>query len=207
MADSNQKRDNDLIKRTLDGDKNAFRSLVEAYQSRIFTLVFHMCHDHQEAEDLTQETFLRAYRGLKRFQFKSEFYTWIYRIAVNVSLNHIRQAKKRKAIPQEALPKKVLEDHKSSADPAKQAEAHELYKHLLEGMEQLSPDLKSTLVLFVFQGLTHKQAAEVLGVAEGTVAWRINEARQQLRRHLKEVRRPKERGNHDGLQRSQAEDI
>ena len=207
MGDSNQTRDNDLIKKTLDGDRKAFADLVKAYQGRVFALVFHMCHDRHEAEDLTQETFLRAYKGLKRFGFRSEFYTWIYRIAVNVSLNHLRQAKKRKAVPQEALPKKIMEDQKASSNPAKQAEARELYEHLVEGIEELSPDLRAALVLAVFQGLTHKQAGEILGVAEGTVSWRINEARQQLRRHLREVRRPKERRDDDGLQRSQAEDI
>ncbi len=207
MGESKKTRDNELIQRTLDGDKKAFESLVQAYQGRIFAMVFHMCHDRHEAEDLTQETFLRAYKGLKRFGFRSEFYTWIYRIAVNVSLNYLRKAGKRKAIPQEALPPKILQDKSASSNPAKQAEAQELYEQLIEGVDDLSPDLRAALVLSVFQGLTHKQAGEILGVAEGTVSWRINEARQQLRRHIKKMRRTKESRNDDGLQRSQTEDI
>ena len=181
MSQNKKAREKELIEKAKDGDRKAFGELVRSYHQKIYMLVFHMTHNTADADDLTQEAFLRAYRGLKSFNQKSEFYTWLYRIAVNVTLNQIRKAKRRSTVSlsEEALPRRLKKDE-SAEDPRKQAEARQLYERVLKGLDDLSPALRATLVLFSFQGLSHKDVAQVLGCAEGTVAWRISEARQQL---------------------------
>jgi RNA polymerase sigma-70 factor (ECF subfamily) len=145
---------------------------------------------------------------LKSFSFKCEFYTWLYRIAVNVTLNHIRKAKRRSTVSlsQESFPRRLKKDSEAKS-PGELAEARQLYERVLKGIDELSPALRATLVLFSFQGLSHRDVAAVLGCAEGTVAWRISEARQQLRRHLKRYRRGESHGKRDGVQKRETETI
>ncbi len=208
MSQNNKARDKELIKKAQDGDRKAFGELVRVYHDKIYMLVFHMIHNSADADDLTQEAFLRAYRGLKSFNFKSEFYTWLYRIAVNVTLNQIRKAKRRSTVSlsEEALPRKFKQND-NAENPREQAEAMQLYERVLKGIENLSPALRTTLVLFSFQGLSHKDVAQVLGCAEGTVAWRISEARQQLKRHLKRQKRGESHGKRNGVQGRETETI
>jgi len=208
MSQNNKARDKELIKKAQDGDRKAFGELVRVYHDKIYMLVFHMTHNTADADDLTQEAFLRAYRGLKSFSFKSEFYTWLYRIAVNVTLNQIRKAKRRSAVSlsEETLPRR-FKQNENAENPREQAEATQLYERVLKGIENLSPALRTTLVLFSFQGLSHKDVAQVLGCAEGTVAWRISEARQQLRRHLKRQKRGESHGKRNGVQGRETETI
>lgn len=208
MSQNKKAREKELIEKAKGGDRNAFGELVRSYHQKIYMLVFHMTHNTADADDLTQEAFLRAYRGLKSFNQKSEFYTWLYRIAVNVTLNQIRKAKRRSAVSlsEEALPRRLKKDE-NAEDPRKQAEARQLYERVLRGLDDLSPALRATLVLFSFQGLSHKDVAQVLGCAEGTVAWRISEARQQLRRHLKRQKRGESHGKRDGVQGRETETL
>jgi RNA polymerase sigma-70 factor (ECF subfamily) len=208
MSEERKAREQELIEKAQQGDRAAFGELVRTYHQKVYMLIFHMLHNTADAEDLTQDAFMRAYRGLKSFNFKCEFYTWLYRIAVNVTLNHIRKMKRRSTVSlsQEALPRRLRKDTEAK-DPRELAEARQLYERVLKGIDELSPALRATLVLFSFQGLTHKAVAEVLGCAEGTVAWRISEARQQLRRHLKRQKRGESQGKRNGLQGRETENI
>jgi len=195
-----------LVERAQDGDQGAFEELVRRHHRRVYGLLLHMTHNPSDADDLLQDTFLRAYRGIKGFGFRSDFHTWLYRIAVNVSLNFLRKGRRKLvSFSEQLLPRDALGE--GEKNPRRQAETRQLYETVLAGIEELSPDLKATLVLFSFQGLTHKQVAEILGCAEGTVAWRISEARQQLRRHLKKTKRGEGHVKQDGVHGSETETL
>jgi RNA polymerase sigma-70 factor (ECF subfamily) len=143
-----------------------------------------------EAEDVTQETFVRAYQALDRFDGRSEPFTWLYRIAVNLSLNTIRARKAtRDSTPSddpriEAL---LTETRPSQgSDPAAQSHQRQLAIALCDGIDKLSDTLRTTLILVCIDGVGHDEAAKVLGCPEGTVAWRVHEARRKLREYLAE---------------------
>jgi RNA polymerase sigma-70 factor, ECF subfamily len=162
---------------------------MRRHQRRIYRLALHLLRDAAEAEDATQETFVRAYRALDRFDGRSEAFTWIYRIAVNLSLNVIRARKpNRKAVSSDdpRLEGVLIETRAGSANPLGDSENRELGRVLCEGMDGLSDTLRTTLILVGVDGLSHAEAGEVLGCPEGTIAWRVHEARKKLKAFLAE---------------------
>lgn len=166
----------------------AFGTLVRRYQRRIFRLSFHIVRTGAEAEDVTQETFVRAYQALDRFDGRSEPFTWLYRIAVNLSLNTLRSRKAtRDSTPSddpriEAL---LLETRPGQGgDPASAAQQRQIAAALCDGIDTLSDTLRTTLILVCIDGLGHEDAGKILGCPEGTVAWRVHEARRKLREYL-----------------------
>jgi len=180
--------DQELIDGARKGDAEAFGVLVRRYQKRIFRLAVHMLHDESEAQDVTQETFVRAYQGLDRFQGNSQPYTWLYRIAVNLSLNIIRARKPRQHTTEGSDPRienwVAARAHMTGSDPAAASEQKQLATALCEGIDDLSDSLRTTLVLVCLEGIRHDEAAQILGCPEGTVAWRVHEARRKLREFL-----------------------
>jgi RNA polymerase sigma-70 factor (ECF subfamily) len=160
---------------------------MRRHQRRIYRLAVHLLRDSAEAEDVMQETFVRAYGALDRFDGRSEAFTWIYRIAVNLSLNTIRARKSdRKSVSADdpRLEGALVETRAGSASPHGASESRELGRALCEGMDSLSDTLRTTLVLVGVDGLSHAQAGEILGCPEGTVAWRVHEARKRLKAYL-----------------------
>jgi RNA polymerase sigma-70 factor (ECF subfamily) len=182
--------DRELVEQTKAGDQQAFGVLVRRHQRRIFRLALHMVRSGAEAEDVTQETFVRAYQAIGRFDGRSEPFTWLYRIAVNLSLNTLRARKAtRNSTPSddpriEAL---LTETRPSQGrDPASATQQKELAAALCDGIDALSDTLRTTLILVCIDGLAHEEASRVLGCPEGTVAWRVHEARRKLREYLTE---------------------
>jgi RNA polymerase sigma-70 factor (ECF subfamily) len=179
--------DRELVEAARGGDAEAFGALVRRHQRRIFRLTSHLLRSASEAEDVTQETFVRAYGALARFDGRSEPFTWIYRIAVNLSLNAIRSRKTRRtsAPPDESrMDSMMLEARGNLASPADQTADRQLALALLDGLNELSETLRTTLILVGVDGVSHAEAAEVLGCPEGTIAWRVHEARRKLRAYL-----------------------
>lgn len=180
--------DQELIDGARNGDAEAFGVLVRRYQKRIFRLAVHMLHDESEAEDVTQETFVRAYQGLDRFQGNSQPYTWLYRIAVNLSLNIIRARKPRQHTTEGSDPRienwVAARAPMTGSDPASTSEQRQLATALCEAIDDLSDSLRTTLVLVCLEGIRHDEAAQILGCPEGTVAWRVHEARRKLKEKL-----------------------
>jgi RNA polymerase sigma-70 factor (ECF subfamily) len=179
--------DQELVEQAKAGDSMAFGLLVRRHQRRIFGVAFHMVRSSAEAEDVTQETFVRAYQAIGRFDGRSEPFTWLYRIAVNLSLNMLRARKTAKAV---ALPDDQLFDtllaelRPQGRDPAAATAQKQLAKALCEGIDTLSETLRTTLILVCIDGLAHDDASKILGCPEGTVAWRVHEARRKLREYL-----------------------
>lgn len=137
---------------------------------------------------MTQDTFVRAYGALDRFDGRSEPFTWIYRICVNLSLNALRSRKTRRASsPEDPRVEALLVDERpASSSPQRTSADKQLGRALLEGIDGLSETLRTTLVLVCIDGLSHAEAGEVLGCPEGTIAWRVHEARKKLRGALSE---------------------
>lgn len=172
---------NQLVARAKAGDSAAMGELYRRFRPRIYAMVLHLTGSRSEADDITQDVFLQAYRRLGTFAGRSEFFTWLYRIGVNRALNARRDAARRRAVHLDdpRVQEAVAVD--ASGDPRRAAELSELYTRLVAGLDELSPALRSTVVLVALQGLSHEEAAVVLGCSPGTVGWRIHEARAKLR--------------------------
>jgi RNA polymerase sigma-70 factor, ECF subfamily len=171
----------DLVQRARNGDTRAFEKIVRTYRPRIFALSLHLTGRASDADDVTQEVFLRVYRKLSQFEGRSELYTWLYRIALHRAIN-LRRQRGRHALADVDDPRvlaAVAVD--AGGDPERAVELKESYARLVMAFDQLSPVLRTTVALVSLQGMAHKEAASVLGTTEGTVAWRIHEARRRLR--------------------------
>ncbi len=179
--------DHELIERARTGNRDAFGVFVRRHQKRIFRLAVHMLRDTADAEDVTQETFVRAWQALARFEGNSQPFTWLYRIAVNLSLNIIRTRKPRVQTADDDDPRVeawLASKASTSTDPATTAEHKQVAMALAEGIDQLSETLRTTLILVCVEGLPHESVSAILGCPEGTVAWRVHEARRKLREHM-----------------------
>jgi RNA polymerase sigma-70 factor (ECF subfamily) len=179
--------DRELVDRARQGDVDAFGQLVRRHQQRIQRLALHMLRSRSEAEDVAQETFIRAYQALARFDGRSEPYTWLYRIAVNLSLNTIRSRKTARTSGDASDPRLeafMVESRPEAANPGRSADARQQYEALCAGIDGLSETLRTTLILVCVDGLSHEDAAHILGAPEGTIAWRVHEARRKLREFM-----------------------
>ncbi len=176
-----------LVEAAKAGSTEAFEELVRRYRPRIYALALHLTGRASDADDVTQEAFLRAYRHLDKFEGRSEFFTWLYRIALHRALN-LRRDRGRRALVDIDDPRvTVAVEIDAPGDPRRALELQESYAQLLAAFDRLSPTLRTTVVLVQLQGFSHKEAAVVLDTTEGTVAWRIHEARRQLRATLDEL--------------------
>jgi RNA polymerase sigma-70 factor (ECF subfamily) len=169
-----------LVEAAKRGDPAAFDALVRRYRPRIFALALHLTGSKAEADDITQDAFLRAYRNLERFEGRSEFFTWLYRIALNRALNVRRDQRRRAAMSLDDPRITLALEVDSQGDPRRALELRETYRILLAAFDGLSPLLRTTIALTLLQGLSYREAAVVLDTTEGTVAWRIHEARRRM---------------------------
>jgi RNA polymerase sigma-70 factor (ECF subfamily) len=178
--------DDRLVELAKKGQIDAFAELARRLQEKVYHTIFGMTRNHQDADDLTQETFMYAYKALKGFKQKSSFYTWVYRIAVNLTLNFLKKKGKEKG-------REDFEDSASVFDKAAYTalspEGDSLKKELKEKLDEAIKSLplayKASFNLVVFQGMSHSQAAEILGCSENTVSWRMHKARKMLQERLK----------------------
>ncbi|MEZ4401990.1 MAG: sigma-70 family RNA polymerase sigma factor [Kofleriaceae bacterium] len=182
--------ESEILARARGGDRSAFGALVRLYQRRVYAAALHVTGNHADAEDVVQETFVRAYRGLAGFDGRADFFTWLYRIAINTALNRIRSGKRTAALA-DAGAAEVAQLGGRPEDlggpryaPDEQAALSQEMRTVLAAIATLSSTLRITLLLATVEGLSHKQIAAVLDIPEGTVAWRVNEARRLLRERL-----------------------
>lgn len=181
------------LDRARNGDREAFGRLVRRHQRRVYAAAIHILGNHSDADDATQETFVKAFRGLAQFDGRSDFFTWLYRITVNTALNTLRGGKRGTALSQKSgaeaahvggRPESLGQN---APDPSQKAQTSAEVQRVLEAIAELSPSLRVTLVLATVEDLPHTQIAEILEIPEGTVAWRVNEARRLLRQRLAAV--------------------
>ncbi|UJR82812.1 RNA polymerase sigma factor [Sandaracinus amylolyticus] len=174
----------ELVEAAKSGDPRAFEALVKRYRHRIFALALHMTGSPSDADDITQDAFVRAYRNIDRFEGRSEFFTWLYRIALNRALNVRRDRNRRRTADLDDPRVTVAVAVDSGGDPHRALELRQTYVYLVRAFDRLSPLLKTTVALTMMQGLSYPEAAVVLETTEGTIAWRIHEARKQMRNAL-----------------------
>src|SRR6476469_9509550 len=162
------------------GDQGAFAALVTRYRKRIYALALHMTRSASEADDITQEVFLKAYRALPQFEGRSQFFTWVYRMTVNRSLNAKRDRARRgeDTIDDPRLELAVAVD--ARGNPEREAALRQQYSRLLRALDQLPIDMRTTVILVSLQGMSHGEVAVVQNVSEGTIAWRMHEARRRM---------------------------
>ncbi len=175
---ANEPSDSELVKRTLAGERSAFGALVRRHMRGVYAVTRAYTPNHADADDLSQEAFMRAYRGLGSFRGSAAFRTWLLRIAVNVCTNFVNRS--RPVAVAGGLG--ALAD--PADDPAEAASKQELDGLLWDRIDGLPVDLRATLQLVVGQGLSHQEAADVLGCARNTVSWRMFKARELLRQQL-----------------------
>jgi RNA polymerase sigma-70 factor (ECF subfamily) len=171
------------------GDRHAYGELVRRYRPRILALALHLTGSRAEAEDIAQDTFIRALAKLDSFEGRSQFFTWLYRIAVHRALNARRSSKRRPAVSWEDPRVDAAVNVDADGDPRRAVELQETYGQLLVAFDGLSEVLRTTLVLVTLQGMSHAEAAVVLESTEGTVAWRVHEARKQMQKTLNRLQK------------------
>lgn len=184
--------DRALVAQAQAGDADAFEQLIQRHQQRIYGLCYHLTSNHEDANDLAQEAFIKAWKALRNFKGDSSFYTWIYRIAYNGTLNHLKQRRNR--TPHLSL--NDLDAHTehdaelvqliSHKTPRRDAGLAELQQHLNAAMQRLSEEHRAVVTLHDVQGLPHDEIARIMNCNPGTVRSRLFYARQQLQAWLAE---------------------
>lgn len=174
-----------LVNRARKDDSAAYDELIRRYQERIYATVYHMTSNHEDANDITQETFIKAYRALSSFKGDSSFYTWIYRIAVNKTINFLKTRKNRVHMSLNDLDFNAENDPDlvalvSDKTPRRDLNLAELQEKLNEAMQKLSEVHRLVVTLHDVQGLSHDEIAKIIGCNVGTVRSRLFYARQQL---------------------------
>lgn len=178
-----------LVERTLDGNKKAFDLLVLRYQHRVAALVGRFVQDPQEAEDISQETFIKAYRALPRFRGNSSFYTWLYRIAVNTAKNHLVAKSRRPPAKDVDLDEAEAAGAADAAPdgPERHLSAEHLRRAITRAIAELPEDLRTALTLREFAGLSYEDITQVMDCPVGTVRSRIFRAREAVDRKIREL--------------------
>ncbi len=183
--------------RAQQGDHEAFRILVERYQGRAYALALRILRDEEQARDAVQDAFIKVYGSIRRFEGRSSFYTWLYRLVFNQCLDHKRKDKSARHVEweDERLGEdQILEPDASGAvgagglpGPGVELERSELRTELARAIEQLPDDARETLLLREVEGLRYAEIAETLGIPKGTVMSRLHYARKRLQELLREA--------------------
>ncbi len=178
-----------LVKRARQGDLGAYDELVRRYQERIYATVYHMTANHEDANDLAQEAFIKAFQALKSFKGGSSFYTWVYRIAVNKTINFLKQRKNKAQLSLDDVDFQAEHDPDlvaliSEKTPRREINLSELQEKLNTAMLKLSEPHRLVVTLHDVQGLSHEEIAEIMDCNIGTVRSRLFYARQQLQAYL-----------------------
>ena len=179
-----------LVERTQAGDPTAFDELVRRYQPRLLGMLYNMTNNQTDSWDLAMETFEKAYKSIHSFRLDSEFFTWLYRIGFNLTVNFIKRNKHRNnlSMDDEDLDlqnRSEFIDARASGDAEKQARLADLKKKLNESMMKLSDEHRAVVTLFDIQGISHAEISKIMNCKEETVRSRLFYAHKQLQKYLK----------------------
>ena len=188
-TDSASISDMELVERIRSGDRQAYQGLVEKYQQRVYTIAYGVLHNREDALDVSQDVFIKAYRKLKNFRGASSYYTWLYRITVNMAIDHQRR---RKNIVEVEYDERIGGDEESDTqsrtpqpeNPAEALERKELNQLIMGAIQALPEEQKTILLLREVEGLSYEEIAEVTRISMGTVMSRIHYGRKKLREVL-----------------------
>ena len=181
-------QDEILVKKTLEGKKEFFEILVMKYQRRIFGIVYKLTRDPSVVQDLAQEIFFKAYRKLDSFNFRSSFYTWLVKIALNTTLNYLSSRDREPSWKQEELhgisDTEAFEGIAGGKDPESYLLRGELLQNVKEAILSLPVELRSAIILRELEGFSYEEIAEILNCPIGTVRSRIHRGRKELQKAL-----------------------
>ncbi len=178
----------ELIRQAGQGDESAFEQLVIAYEKPVYNLCLRMCGDRDEAFDLSQDTFIKAWHAISMFQGDSKFQTWLMRIASNTCIDHLRKKKRKNVIPMTDLDRedepleRQIADYET--DPAVLAEKAQDHEAVREAMSQLPDQDRLILSMRAIEDMSYREIGEALELQPGTVKSRISRAREKIRRSL-----------------------
>ncbi len=184
-----REEDAELLRAVLAGDATAYRGLVEKYQNRVYGMVYGMLRNREDARDLAQEAFVKAYNNLATFRLESSFYTWLYRIAMNLAIDHVRKQKRRKTTSfEDSIGARdetgAIDEMHQQESPRRALERKELYARIMDAMDKLPDDQRQVVLLRELEGLSYKEIADVMDIPEGTVMSRLFYARKRLQQLL-----------------------
>ncbi|MGB6555464.1 MAG: sigma-70 family RNA polymerase sigma factor [Candidatus Binataceae bacterium] len=177
----------ELIERARKGDKEAFGVLVERYQRRVANVALSVVHNQDDAIELAQETFVRAYENLSKFESRSSFSTWLYRIAANLAIDFWRREGRHVVLRGEDAENEIRRLPSNTGDSFKTASRKELSARLTAALEELTPEHRTVILLREVEGLSYDEISEALNCPRGTVMSRLHYARNRLRVLLKDL--------------------
>jgi RNA polymerase sigma-70 factor (ECF subfamily) len=179
-----------VVRRVQGGDVAAFDRLILKYRERVYGIIYNLTANREDAADLTQEAFIKAFQSIHRFSGQSSFFTWLYRIAVNSTLSHLRKARLRlffsldQLDSEEPVAKEVIEALTDKTGADRDTYVRELQEKLNDALQKLSTNHRTVVTLFEIDGLSHHEIAEVMGCSVGTVRSRLHYAKQLLQSEL-----------------------
>ncbi len=177
----------EIIERARKGDAEAFGVLVERYQRRVANVALAVVHNQDDAIELAQETFVRAYENLSKFESRSSFSTWLYRIAANLAIDFWRREGRHVVLRGEDAENEMRRLPSDRGDSFKDASRKELSARLTAALEELTPEHRTVILLREVEGLSYDEISEVLQCPRGTVMSRLHYARNRLRELLKDI--------------------
>jgi RNA polymerase sigma-70 factor, ECF subfamily len=183
----------DLVKRCQAGDTEAFDELVARYRTRVFSMIYNMVHNEQDAWDLAQDSFVKAWKSIKRFRGRSSFYTWLYRIVMNVTIDWVRKKQVKPAAEfNDATQLKEIDPAsktvpKADALPYETMERSEIRERIDQAVAQLTPEHRAVILMKEIEEMQYHEIAEALGCSIGTVMSRLFYARKKLQNLLRDV--------------------
>jgi len=189
--DQSRREDEELVARAQTGDAAAFDALVVKHSPRLYALVYNMTANHDDTDDLLQDSWAKAYRSIGGFRGKSQFYTWLHSIAANTTLNFLKKRGRRWMMSLDDVDNGVLQDKEfvelqATTTPVRETDLGEMQQKINEAMMKLTPEHRAVVTMFDVQGMPHSDIAKVLGISEGTVRSRLFYAHKQLQAWLSE---------------------
>lgn len=191
VSDISETDDLALVRRSQQNDLQAYDELVRRYHGKIYGLIYNMTSNKEDTEDLVQDVFVKAFKSLRQFKGKSSFYTWLYRISINQTINYVKKRNNRSALSLNDMDVSVEKDEaymelSSRGSPVRDVALSELKEKLNRALQSLSEKHRAVVVLHDIQGIPHEEIGEMLGCSPGTVRSRLYYARQQLQAELAE---------------------
>ena len=188
LRPSSREEDRELLEAVRAGDATAYRGLVEKYQNRVYSMVYGMVRNREDARDITQDAFVKAYNNLDSFRLESSFYTWLYRIAMNLAIDFLRKSKRRPTTEfDETIATRDeggIDEVHNTLSPRAALERKQLYDRIMSAMQKLPDDQRQVILLRELEGLSYREISDVMDIPEGTVMSRLFYARKKLQKLL-----------------------